>query len=57
MTVVADRQTAEQADWLIGAEIFTPGVGADALRSMKAPGTAYDSPLFGAGTDYYRLAL
>jgi Zn-dependent metalloprotease len=41
------RQTAEQADWLIGAEVFTPDVDADALRSMKAPGTAYDNKLFG----------
>lgn len=40
-------QTAAQADWLIGAEIFTPGTGADALRSMKAPGTAYNSPHLG----------
>jgi Zn-dependent metalloprotease len=41
------KQTAEEADWLVGAEIFTPGIGADALRSMKAPGTAYDNDLFG----------
>jgi Zn-dependent metalloprotease len=41
------RQTADQADWLIGAEVFTPGVEADALRSMKAPGTAYDNDDFG----------
>ena len=40
-------QTAAEADWLIGADIFTPGVEADALRSMKAPGTAYDTPLLG----------
>jgi Zn-dependent metalloprotease len=40
-------QTAAEADWLIGADIFTPGVDADALRSMKAPGTAYDTPLLG----------
>lgn len=40
-------QTADQADWLIGADIFTPGIKADALRSMKAPGTAYDNDLFG----------
>jgi Zn-dependent metalloprotease len=40
-------QTADQADWLIGAEVFTPGVQADALRSMKAPGTAYDNDDFG----------
>ncbi len=41
------QQTAEAADWLIGAEVFTPQIDADALRSMKAPGTAYDNPLFG----------
>lgn len=38
---------AEDADWLIGAELFTPGIEADALRSMKAPGTAYDNDLIG----------
>ena len=43
----ARGEDAAAADWLIGTEIFTPGVGGDALRSMKAPGTAYDSPLFG----------
>ncbi|GIF04784.1 M4 family metallopeptidase [Actinoplanes siamensis] len=41
------RQTADQADWLIGAEVFTPHIDADALRSMKAPGTAFDNKLFG----------
>ena len=41
------KQTAADADWLIGAEVFTPGVGADALRSMKAPGTAYNNALMG----------
>src|SRR5207302_4651253 len=40
-------QTAETADWLIGAEVFTPGIEADALRSLKAPGTAYNNNLFG----------
>ncbi len=41
------RQTADQADWLIGADVFTPGIGADALRSLKAPGQAYDNDLLG----------
>jgi Zn-dependent metalloprotease len=41
------KQTADEADWLIGAEVFTPGIEADALRSMKSPGQAYDNPLFG----------
>lgn len=43
----ARKQTADQADWLIGAEIFTPEIDADALRSMKAPGTAYNNKLLG----------
>jgi Zn-dependent metalloprotease len=37
------RQSAHEADWLIGAEVFTPAMKGDALRSMKAPGTAYDN--------------
>jgi Zn-dependent metalloprotease len=35
----AKKQTAEQADWLIGADIVGPALQ-PALRSMKAPGTA-----------------
>ncbi|KAH0826247.1 peptidase M4 thermolysin [Lanmaoa asiatica] len=41
------NQTAAQADWLIGAEIFTDRVHGVALRSMSAPGTAYDDSVFG----------
>ncbi|MCX8108869.1 MAG: M4 family metallopeptidase [Verrucomicrobiae bacterium] len=41
------RQTAEQADWLVGVGLFTSNVNASALRSMKAPGTAYDDPILG----------
>jgi Zn-dependent metalloprotease len=41
------NQTADQADWLIGAGLFTPAVHGAALRSMKAPGTAYDDPNIG----------
>jgi Zn-dependent metalloprotease len=41
------NQTAAQADWLIGAGLFTPAVQGVALRSMKAPGTAYDDPDLG----------
>jgi Zn-dependent metalloprotease len=40
-------QTAEQADWIIGAGLFTPRVRGLGLRSMKAPGTAYDDPVLG----------
>jgi Thermolysin metallopeptidase, alpha-helical domain/Thermolysin metallopeptidase, catalytic domain/Emfourin len=40
-------QTADQADWLVGAGLFTPVVHGVALRSMKEPGTAYDDPQLG----------
>ncbi|MEI7031316.1 M4 family metallopeptidase [Streptomyces pratensis] len=40
-------QSAEQADWLIGAGLLAPRVSGVALRSMKAPGTAYDDDVLG----------
>jgi len=40
-------QTVEQANWLIGEGLFKPGVKGLAVRSMKAPGTAYDDPILG----------
>jgi Zn-dependent metalloprotease len=43
----ARRQTAEQADWLIGEGLFTAKVHGVALRSMKAPGTAFDDAVLG----------
>jgi len=40
-------QTAKESDWLLGAELFTPRVNGKALRSMAAPGSAYDDPVLG----------
>jgi Zn-dependent metalloprotease len=40
-------QNASEADWLIGEGLFTPKVKGAALRSLKAPGTAYDDPVLG----------
>ncbi len=40
-------QSADAADWLIGADLLAPDVHGVALRSMKAPGTAYDDPRLG----------
>ena len=40
-------QTAAEADWLVGADLLAPGVRGVALRSMAAPGTAYDDPRLG----------
>ncbi|MGA7932969.1 MAG: M4 family metallopeptidase [Kovacikia sp.] len=40
-------QSADQADWIIGAGLLTPNVKGIGLRSMKAPGTAYNDPVLG----------
>jgi Zn-dependent metalloprotease len=40
-------QTADQAGWLIGQGLFTDSVQGVALRSMAAPGTAYDDDVLG----------
>src|SRR6266487_2638068 len=41
------QQIASEADWLIGQGLLTENVKGVALRSMKAPGTAYDDPVLG----------
>jgi Zn-dependent metalloprotease len=41
------RQSSADASWLIGEGLFTPQVEGSALRSMKAPGTAYDDDVLG----------
>jgi Zn-dependent metalloprotease len=41
------NQTALEADWIIGAGLFTSNVNGVGIRSMKAPGTAYDDPVLG----------
>ncbi|NJM24042.1 MAG: peptidase M4 family protein [Richelia sp. RM2_1_2] len=41
------NQTADKADWLIGVGLFTEKVKGQGIRSMKAPGTAYDDPVLG----------
>jgi Zn-dependent metalloprotease len=47
ITQFAEGTDAGSADWLIGDEVLAPGLEGQALRSMKAPGTAYDNPLMG----------
>jgi Zn-dependent metalloprotease len=41
------NQTAADADWIIGQGLFTAKVNGVGIRSMKAPGTAYDDPVLG----------
>jgi Zn-dependent metalloprotease len=40
-------QSAADADWLVGDEIMGPKLYGEALRSLAAPGSAYDHPLLG----------
>jgi Zn-dependent metalloprotease len=40
-------ELAAEADWLIGEGLLAADVNGVALRSMKAPGTAYDDPRLG----------
>lgn len=43
----AAGQSANRADWLIGADLLTDQVNGRALRDMLNPGTAYDDPRLG----------
>lgn len=40
-------ETARTSNWLIGDTIMGPTLQGQAIRSMKAPGTAYNNPLMG----------
>ena len=40
-------QSVDEASWLIGVGIFTDAVEGEALRSLKAPGTAYNDDVLG----------
>ena len=41
------QETASDANWIIGEGLFTSNVNGVGIRSMKAPGTAYDDPVLG----------
>jgi Zn-dependent metalloprotease len=41
------QQIASEADWIIGEGLLTDNVNGVGIRSMKAPGTAYDDPVLG----------
>lgn len=47
ITQKALKQDPNKADWLIGNEIMGKTLKGEALRSMKAPGCAYDNALMG----------
>lgn len=41
------NQTVDQADWIIGQGLFTEKIHGMGIRTLKAPGTAYDDPVLG----------
>jgi Zn-dependent metalloprotease len=41
------KQDVNKADWIIGAGLLKPTIKGVGLRSMKAPGTAYNDPILG----------
>ena len=41
------QQISSEADWIIGGGLLTENVNGVGIRSMKAPGTAYDDPVLG----------
>jgi Zn-dependent metalloprotease len=41
------KETAARADWVVGAELLTSRVQGAGIRSLKAPGTAYDDEILG----------
>ncbi len=56
VTQYIEKQTAEEADWLIGDEIMGPELYGEALRCMSEPGTAFDNDLLGKDPqpDHYK---
>ena len=45
--VIGSTSSQRKADWLVGAGLWAKGIRGKALRSLKAPGTAYDDPRLG----------
>lgn len=41
------KQSADQADWIIGEGLLAAGINGRGLRSMSDPGSAYDDPMLG----------
>ena len=48
-------QSVYEADWLVGRGILGPNINGVALRSMKAPGTAYSDALLGQDPQPYHM--
>jgi Zn-dependent metalloprotease len=42
-----ENETALETDWMMGEGLLAPNVQGTGIRSLKAPGTAYDDPVLG----------
>ena len=41
------NQNSREATWLVGSDVLGASVKGEAIRSLRAPGTAHDDPVFG----------
>lgn len=48
-------QSAAEADWLIGDGILGPDINGEALRSLRAPGEAYNDSMLGRDPQPYHM--
>ena len=51
----ANGESVDHADWLVGKGILGPDINGVALRSMKAPGTAYSDAMLGQDPQPYHM--
>lgn len=51
------KEKAAEASWLVGEGILGPEIAGDALRSMKAPGEAYNDAMLGVDPQPYHMDL
>jgi Zn-dependent metalloprotease len=51
-----EGQSAAEASWLIGDGLLREDVSGEALRSMKAPGTAYDDDVLGTDPQPFHMS-
>lgn len=49
------KQTVDKANWLVGDGLFAAGVQGVAIRSLKAPGTAYNDSILGKDPQPYHM--
>jgi len=51
------HQSVDESDWLVGAGLVAPGISGQALRSLRAPGTAYNNERLGKDPQVAHMSL